>query len=42
MSKTIGIITGCLRINSFSGSIVDYVKNNAPAGYTVKLIIQWV
>jgi len=38
MSKTIGIITGSLRKNSFSGSIADYVKNNAPAGYTLKLI----
>lgn len=38
MSKTIGIITGSLRKNSFSGSIADYIKNNAPAGYIVKLI----
>lgn len=38
MSKTIGIITGSLRKNSFSGSIADYVKSNAPAGYTFKLI----
>ncbi len=38
MSKTIGIITGSLRKNSFSGSIADYVKNNGPAGYTMKLI----
>ncbi len=38
MSKTIGIITGSLRKNSYSGSIADYVKNNAPAGYTMKLI----
>lgn len=38
MSKTIGIISGSLRANSFSGSIADYVKNNAPAGYEFKLI----
>ncbi len=31
MSKTIGTITGSLRRNSFSSSIVDYVKNNATA-----------
>lgn len=30
MSKTIGIITGSLRRNSFSGGIADYVKNNVP------------
>lgn len=38
MSKTIGIITGSLRKNSFSGSIADYVKNNAPEGYVFKTI----
>lgn len=31
MSKTIGTITGSLRRNSFSSSIVDYVKINATA-----------
>lgn len=38
MSKTIGIITGSLRKNSFSGSIADYVKDHAPAGYVFKVI----
>lgn len=38
MSKTIGIITGSLRKNSFSGSIADYVKDHAPAGYEFKVI----
>lgn len=38
MSKTIGIITGSLRNNSFSGSIADYVSKNAPAGYVLKTI----
>ncbi len=38
MSKTIGIITGSLRKGSFSGSIADYIKNNAPAGYEIKTI----
>ena len=38
MSKTIGIINGSLRKNSFSGSIADYVKNNAPEGYAFKII----
>ncbi|MPM47797.1 Quinone reductase [bioreactor metagenome] len=38
MTKTIGIITGSLRKNSFSGSIAAYVQENAPAGLTFKLI----
>lgn len=38
MSKTIGIITGSLRKNSFSGSIADYISEHAPAGYEVKNI----
>ncbi|MBA4687003.1 MAG: NAD(P)H-dependent oxidoreductase [Candidatus Galacturonibacter soehngenii] len=38
MSKTIGIFSGSLRKNSFSGSIADYIKNHAPAGYDFKLI----
>ena len=38
MSKTIGIITGSLRKNSFSGSIADYVKDHAPEGYVFKTI----
>ena len=38
MSKTIGIITGSLRKNSFTGSIADYVKNHAPEGYEFKMI----
>ena len=38
MSKTIGIITGSLRKNSFSGSIAEYVKEHAPTGYTFKSI----
>ena len=38
MSKTIGIINGSLRKNSFSGSIADYVKKNAPEGYAFKII----
>lgn len=36
MYKTIGIITGSLRKNSFSGSIADYVSKNAPEGYVFK------
>lgn len=38
MSKTIGIITGSLRKNSFSGSIADYISEHAPASYEVKNI----
>lgn len=38
MSKTIGIITGSLRKNSFSGSIADYIADNAPAGYVFKIV----
>lgn len=38
MSKTIGIIVGSLRKNSFTGSIADYVKNHAPEGYVFKMI----
>lgn len=38
MSKTIGIIIGSLRKNSFSGSIADYVKNHGPKGYVFKII----
>ncbi len=38
MSKTIGVITGSLRKNSFSGSIADYVLNHAPEGYVFKPI----
>ena len=38
MSKTIGIITGSLRKDSFSGSIAEYVKEHVPAGYTFKSI----
>lgn len=38
MSKTIGIIIGSLRKNSFSGSIADYFKSNEPEGYKFKLI----
>ena len=38
MSKTIGIITGSLRKNSFSGSIADYVRNHAPTDLVFKLI----
>ncbi len=38
MSKTIGIIVGSLRGNSFSQSIADYVKAHAPAGYAFKLV----
>ena len=38
MSKTIGIITGSLRKNSFSGSIAEYVTNHAPAGVVFKTI----
>ncbi len=38
MSKTIGIITGSLRKNSFSGSIADYVEHHAPEGYVFKNI----
>lgn len=38
MSKTIGIITGSLRKNSFSGSIADYIAGNAPAGYVFKIV----
>ncbi|WP_124068430.1 NADPH-dependent FMN reductase [Clostridium sp. E02] len=38
MSKTIGIINGSLRKNSFSGSIADYVKNYGPEGYVFKII----
>lgn len=38
MSKIIGIISGSLRKNSFSGSIADYVKNHAPDGFEFKII----
>lgn len=38
MSKTIGIFTGSLRKNSYSGSITDYVKNHVPEGYEFKVI----
>ncbi len=38
MSKTIGIVTGSLRKNSFSGSIADYVLSHAPEGYGFKII----
>ena len=38
MSKTIGIFTGSLRKNSYSGSITAYVKNHAPEGYEFKVI----
>ncbi len=38
MSKTIGIITGSLRRDSFSGSIAAYVKEHAPADYVFKSI----
>lgn len=38
MSKKIGIITGSLRKNSFSGSIAEYVKDHAPAGLEFKVI----
>ncbi|MFT3983266.1 MAG: NADPH-dependent FMN reductase [Lachnospiraceae bacterium] len=38
MSKTVGIITGSLRKNSFSGSIADYVRNHAPADLKFKII----
>lgn len=37
MSRTIGIILGSTRKNSFSGSIASYVKENIPAGYTAKI-----
>lgn len=38
MYKTIGIITGSLRKNSFSGSIADYILQHAPSGYEFKYI----
>lgn len=38
MSKTIGIFSGSLRKNSFSGSIAEYVQNHVPAGYEFKMI----
>lgn len=38
MSKTIGIITGSLRKNSFSGSIADYISNHAPEGYAFQTV----
>ncbi|WP_097015557.1 NADPH-dependent FMN reductase [Anaerocolumna aminovalerica] len=38
MSKTVGIITGSLRKNSFSESIAQYIKNHAPAGLEFKTI----
>ena len=38
MNKTIGIITGSLRENSFSKSIADYVIGHAPAGYSFKTV----
>ena len=38
MNKTIGIITGSLRENSFSKSIADYVIGHAPAGYSFKAV----
>lgn len=38
MSKTIGIIIGSLRKNSFSGSIANYIKNYAPDGLEFKII----
>lgn len=38
MSKTIGIVVGSLRKNSFSGSIARYVKDHAPAGLDFTLI----
>jgi chromate reductase len=38
MSKTVGIITGSLRKNSFSGSIAEYIRNHAPAGVEFKTI----
>ena len=38
MNKTIGIITGSLRKNSFSGSIADYISKHAPEGYVFKNI----
>lgn len=38
MSKIIGIISGSLRKDSFSGSIANYVRDNTPEGYEFKLI----
>lgn len=38
MSKTIGIIIGSLRKNSFSQSIASFVKENAPDGLNFKII----
>ncbi|WP_069999147.1 NADPH-dependent FMN reductase [Cellulosilyticum sp. I15G10I2] len=38
MNKTIGIITGSLRKNSFSGSIADYITSHAPSGYVFKIV----
>lgn len=38
MSKTIGIIIGSLRKNSFSQSIANFVKENAPDGLDFKII----
>lgn len=38
MEKIIGVIKGSLRKNSFSQSMVDYVKAHAPAGYVFREI----
>ncbi len=38
MNKTVGIIIGSLRKNSFSMSIANYMKANAPKGYDFKVI----
>lgn len=38
MSKLIGIISGSLRKNSFSGSIAEYVKSHAPEGFEFRII----
>jgi len=36
--KTIGIVLGSLRKNSFSGALANYISKNAPEGYQFKLI----
>jgi len=36
--KTIGIVLGSLRKNSFSGALAHYISKNAPEGYQFKLI----
>ncbi len=38
MSRTIGIVSGSLRKNSYSGNLANYIKDNAPAGFEVKIL----